>query len=241
MAFQDTPSLDRQPPAPAVQETPPGAAPRGACAAEPAFPGAHLALAGTKVLLCWLGSACLINTPGKLSLMNPSWEAFLNLIKLFIRIFCRAVGPPCPIPLCAPLVPPSLIAEGDEGLPSCLHPNPPLPLGRHPWVSPGCTPSLPPLRGLSQLSQSLHWQHLQHPTHPSSPSSSGVPSPAPATSASVGHPSWGTAGEPGAGRGALRRLHQLGCVCTAPVTHVEALRFPWDDVRPVLLRQILLR
>ena len=39
----------------------------GSSAAQPAFPGTHLALASTKVLLRWLGSP---------SLMNPSWETF---------------------------------------------------------------------------------------------------------------------------------------------------------------------
>lgn len=57
------------------------------------------------------------------------------------------------------------------------------------WASPL---GVPPLRGLSQLSQSLQWQHLQHP-----PSSRDVPSPAPTTSSSVGHPRGDSGGRDG--------------------------------------------
>lgn len=107
----------------------------------------------------------------------------------------------------------------------CLHPNPTFLLGRHPWVSHRCggSPSYPsPSSGSTS----------------STPPAAGMCRVLPPPQAAVWVTPVGTAGD---GMGAMRRLHQLDCVCTAPVTHVGALPFPWDDVRAVLPRQILLQ
>lgn len=62
--------------------------------------------ASTKVL-CWQESAFLITTPGKLSLMNPSWETFfLGLIKLLIWISLQSHSSSPPLPtLCSTRTP----------------------------------------------------------------------------------------------------------------------------------------
>lgn len=72
--------------------------------------------------LCWQQSAFLIITPGKLSLMNPSWETFffLGLIKLLIWISLqRHSSSPSHPALCPTNIP----------LPGCLDPNPSHTLG----------------------------------------------------------------------------------------------------------------
>lgn len=99
----------------------------GSSAAQPAFPSAHLAPASTKALLHWPGSAFLIITPGKLSLMNPSWETFflLHLIKLLVYFFLQCCSYSTPHPALCPADRP--LAGGDEGLPACLDPNLSLP------------------------------------------------------------------------------------------------------------------
>lgn len=117
-------------------------------AAQPAFPGAHLAPASIEVSLHWLGSAFHVITPGKLSLMNPSWETVWgDLFNCWYVFFCSAVHPPFPIPLGA--------LASRRGWRAARTPAWPLLLGVVPTGSPG-TPGVLPAVRLSQLARSLH-------------------------------------------------------------------------------------